>query len=188
LILILIRTHVLAVGVVIAAAVVVVVVAIGARGCSRSDRRGSVSGASRYRISSRIARDRTARAAGNGITRTARTASYRMARPNSSRIVTSAARVNASSMDRAAMEATTSASIAAAPAAAGKRLVRNQCRANKHDRREKYESIPEHVTPPCDWVPMLLDGTQSAGDDAASIRVSEGPCGNSRSSQRSGLR
>jgi hypothetical protein len=61
-------------------------------------------------------------------------------------------------MDGAAAEPATSASAskaaAAATTAAGKCVVGNQCRANQHDCREKYQSIP-HDTPLCCLVPML---------------------------------
>jgi hypothetical protein len=52
----------------------------------------------------------------------------------------------------AAMEATTSASKAAATTAPGEGVI--QCRAKQHDCREKSQSIP-HDIPPCDLVPML---------------------------------
>src|ERR1700733_3037926 len=55
----------------------------------------------------------------------------------------------------ATMEATTSASKAAATAATpGEGIVRYQCRAKQHDCCEKYQSIP-HDIPPCDLVQML---------------------------------
>jgi hypothetical protein len=53
----------------------------------------------------------------------------------------------------ATMEATTSASKAAATTAPGEGVVGNQCRAKQHDCCEKYQSIP-HDIPPCDLVPM----------------------------------
>jgi hypothetical protein len=54
------------------------------------------------------------------------------------------------------MEATTSASKAAATTTApGEGVVGNQCRAKQHEGCEKCQSIP-HDIPPCDLVPMLL--------------------------------
>jgi hypothetical protein len=54
----------------------------------------------------------------------------------------------------ATMEATTSASKAAATTAPGEGVVGNQCRSKQHDCRKKYQSIPHHI-PPCDLAPML---------------------------------
>jgi hypothetical protein len=81
--------------------------------------------------------------------------------------VASTAAVNATCMHGTATEASTaSTSKAAATATApGEGVVRNQRRANKHDRCEKYESISKHDTSPCYFGADALDGTQNASRD-----------------------
>src|SRR6185312_11027796 len=112
-VLILIWAHILAVRVVVAAVVVVavVVVAVGSRGC-RSDRCGAIGGSPTAIISSRITSDRTTRTTG----------------------IVASAGVNACTTGVHARTAASASVAAATAAAAGKRLVRNHCRANQHER------------------------------------------------------
>jgi len=107
-VLILIWAHILAVRVVVAA---VVVVAVGSRGC-RSDRCGAIGGSPTAIISSRITSDRTTRTTG----------------------IVASAGVNACTTGVHARTAASTSVAAATAAAAGKRLVRNHCRANQHER------------------------------------------------------
>src|ERR1700733_8298917 len=141
-VLILVWTHVPAVAVVVTAVISAVVVGGSGSRRSYSYRRGSPGGSG---IVARPSRDRATRVTRATVTRTTRD---RVARVRTSRKVMSTPAMNAP----AAMEATPSASKAAATTAPGEGVI--QCRAKQHDCREKSQSIP-HDIPPCDLVPML---------------------------------
>jgi hypothetical protein len=123
--------------------VVVIVVSVSARG-GRTDGGSTVSRASIAvsRIASRIAGDRTAGTARNGVTGATRTTSDRMAWPRTSCVMASASAMDPPGVNGAAMEtsgahAPSTPPIAAATAAASIGVIRNERGREKNDGRNK---------------------------------------------------